>query len=87
MTNDEIEKMAREDHYVSQLVFGKQCFGLDYRVGFVFEKGTKRFGTIKEMADHGICDQRFAVIDDHIQNLLVIGSEKWREAEKLKREG
>ena len=74
MTEQEIETLAEENHYLNNLVCLKQIWGLKMRVGIVVEDNkTKQCQTVQDLMDAGcITDPKFLVIDQHWDKLTVM---------------
>jgi len=69
MTNQEIEQLAEQNHYVNQLVSLKSIFGLESKCHIV---GFGDCHTIADLVKAKCCSERFLVIDDHWENLEIL---------------
>lgn len=70
LTHDEIETLARQNHYVINLISLKQIWGMRSSLGVVMENNkTIQLKTIADLINNGLCDARFAIIDDSIGEL------------------
>lgn len=75
MTSEEIVELAKQDHYVNNLVCGKQIWGLKYRIGVLCsDSGEKKYiSSIKDLINLGFCKgEKFLVIDQYWENLELL---------------
>lgn len=64
LTKLEIENIAKNSHYVWQLLQIKCCFGPQARIGIVEEDGeTIQCQTVRELIAANLCKEKFLVLD------------------------
>lgn len=70
LTHDEIETLAKENHYVNNLISMKQIWGVQSTIGVVMENNqTVRLKTVADLIKNRLCNERFAIIDESIGEL------------------
>lgn len=66
LTSAQIVRLARENHYVINLISVKQMWGLDSTINIV---GDGPMHTVADLVRVGLADPRFLVIDKNIHRL------------------
>lgn len=80
MTHEQIVALAKENHYVNNLISVKEMWKPTSGIGVVLEDGsTKQCRTVADLHSIGLCSERFLVIDEHIGNLLNLSQQMGAE--------
>lgn len=78
LTGAAIETLAKENHYLNQLVSMKRMFGINSSIHVVFpEPGFgRRMATVADLIKAGLTPAKYARIDDNWDRLELIGASK-----------
>lgn len=70
LTSEQIQELAKENHYVNNLICLKQIWGVNKTLGVVLDSN-KMFDvrTVADLVKIGWCSERFAIIDQFIGEL------------------
>jgi len=73
LKGERLDALAKENHYVKNLVAMKSMFGPNASIGIVDEHSNSyQCRTVADLVKHGLCERRFLRIDDNIDNIQTI---------------